>query len=151
MIVLITITTICYLCYSAWVTGGIPESLSSTYYGLKDDGWMFQLLCIGVGFGLLPVWLDACEGEYEFLAFLSCGGLMFVGAAPMFRLKLDGIIHYSAAAVCCVCAIFWLLLSGNFPIVLWWSFLGWMLYLKFGQWCWWLEISVICGILTSLI
>jgi hypothetical protein len=151
MITIIAITTICYLCYSAWVTGGVPESLSATYYGLKEDGWLFQALCIGMAFGLLPMWIEACGGKFEYLPFFACGGLGFVGVAPSFKLKLEGMIHYSAAVVCCVCAILWMMLSGNYPAVLWWSFIGWMLYLKFGQWCWWLEISVICGILTSLI
>ena len=151
MTIVIAITTIYYLCYSAWVTGGVPESLSATYYGLKEDGWLFQALCIGMAFGLLPIWIEACGGEYEYLPFLACGGLGFVGVAPSFKLKLEGMIHYSAAVVCCVSAILWMMLCGNYPTVLWWSFLGWMLYLRFGQWCWWLEISVICGILTSLI
>lgn len=151
MIVLITITTICYLCYSAWVTGGIPESLSSTYYGLKDNGWMFQALMVFCGIGLLPSWMNVSSDDWQFLVFLSCAGIVFAGVAPAFKLKLEGAVHYSAAVVCCVSAILWMLLSGNYPTVLWWSFIGWMLYLSFGQWCWWLEISVICGILTSLI
>lgn len=151
ILLIIIMNVVCYLCYAAWVTGGVPESLSATYYNLKDEGWLFQVLCISTGFALLPCWLDACDGCCEFLAFLSCGGLMFVGAAPMFKLKIDGIVHYSSAVVCCVCSVLWLLLNGDFPIVLWWSLIGWMLYLQFGRWCWWLEVAVIGGILTSLI
>lgn len=101
------LTILCYLCYSAWVTEDVPESLSATYYNLKEDGWMFQLLCMGVAFGLLPGWIEACGGEYEYLPFLACGGLGFVGIAPSFKLKLEGMIHYSAAVVCCVSAALW--------------------------------------------
>lgn len=151
MIIIIILTTICYLVYSVKVMEGIPESLSATYYGLKEDGWLFQALCIGMAFGLLPIWIETCGGEYEYLPFLACGSLGFVGIAPSFKLKLEGMIHYSAAVVCCVSAILWLLLSGNYPIVIWWSFICLMLYLQFGKWCWWLEVGVIGGILTSLI
>ena len=112
---------------------------------------MFQSLCIGVAFGLRPLWIEACKGEYEYLSFLACGGLGFVGIAPSFKLKLEGMIHYSAAVVCCVSAILWMLLSGNYPIVVWWGGICLMLYLQFGRWCWWLEVGVIGGILTSLI
>ena len=151
LLTLIVLTTACYLCYSAWVMGGVPESLSSTYYGLKEDGWLFQALCIGIAFGILPMWLDACNGEYELLPFLACGGLMFTGAAPAFKLKLEGAVHYSAAVVCCISSILWLLLSGNYPFALSMGFLGWLLFLKYGKWCWWLEVSVILSVLFALL
>lgn len=151
MIIIIILTTLCYLVYSVKVMEGIPESLSATYYGLKEDGWLFQVLCIGMAFGLLPMWIEACGGEYEYLPFLACGSLGFVGVAPSFKLKLEGMIHDSAAVVCCVSAILWLLLSGNYPILIWWGGICLMLYLQFGRWCWWLEVGVIGGVLTSLI
>lgn len=130
MIIVITITTICYLCYSAWVTGGVPESLSATYYWLKEDGWLFQALCIGMAFGLLPMWIEACCGEYEYLPFLACGGLGFVGVAPSFKLKLEGMMHYTAAAVCCVSAVLWQILMGLWDITLLFGFIGLMLSLQ---------------------
>ena len=151
MITLTILTTLCYLAYSVKVMEGIPESISATYYGLKEDGWLFQAMCIGMAFGLLPMWIESCCGEYEYLPFLACGSLGFVGIAPSFKLKLEGIIHYSAAVVCCVSSILWLLLSGNYPIVIWLGGICLMLHLQFGRWCWWLEVGVIGGILTSLI
>ena len=151
MIILVILTILCYLAYSVKVMEGIPESLSATYYGLKEDGWLFQALCIGMAFGLLPMWIESCCGEYEYLPFLACGSLGFVGVAPSFKLKLEGMIHYSAAVVCCVSAILWLLLSGNYPIVIWWGCICLMLYLQFGRWCWWLEVGVIGGVISALI
>lgn len=151
MLFLIIFSTIAYYVYSLISLEYIPESLSATYYGLKEDGWLFQALCIGMAFGLLPIWIEACNGQYEYLSFLSCGGLGFVGIAPSFKLKLEGMIHYSAAVVCCVSAILWMLLSGNYPIVIWWSFICLMLYLQFGRWCWWLEVGVIGGVISALI
>lgn len=140
-----------YLCYSVCVTDGVPESLSATYYELGDDGWLFQLVMLVLGSALLPVWLEACGGRYEWLAFLSCGGLLYTGAAPAFRLKLEGAVHYSAAVVCCVSALAWLLLSGEWPLVLWWSVIGWMCWLQWGRYMWWLEVCIIGMVFCALV
>lgn len=141
-----------YLGFSAWVTRGVPDSLSATYYELGDDGWLFQVVMVSVGMVLLPVWLEACGGRYECLPFLSCAGLVFTGVAPAFRLKLEGLVHYSAAVVCCVCAVGWLLLVGEWPTVLWWGVIGWMCWLQWGHYMWWLECAVMgavfCGIVN---
>ena len=151
LLILCIATIICYLVLSIGVMGGVPESLSSTYYGLKEDGWLFQLLCVGVGIVLLPMWLDQCRGSYEYLAFLACGGLIFTGAAPAFRMRLDGMVHYTAAVVCCVSSILWLLLSGNYPILIWWGVIGLMMFLQYGRWCWWFEVCVIGAVLSALL
>lgn len=151
ILLIIIMNVVCYLCYAAWVTGGIPESLSATYYNLKGDGWLFQALMVFCGIGLLPSWMDVSSDDWQFLVFLSCAGIVFTGVAPAFKLKLEGAVHYSAAVVCCVSAIVWILLEGMYPVVLWWGLIGWMLYLQYGRWCWWLEVAVIGGILTSLI
>ena len=151
ILLVIIITTVCYLCYAAWVTNGIPESFSETYYELKDNGWMFQALMVFCGIGLLPSWMDVSSDDWQFLVFLSCVGIVFTGVAPAFKLKLEGAVHYSAAVVCCVSAIVWILLEGMYPVVLWWGLIGWMLYLQYGRWCWWLEVSVMGAVFTSII
>ena len=152
LLTLIILTTLCYLAYSVKVMEGIPESLSATYYGLKEDGWLFQALCIGMAFGLLPMWIEACSGEYEYLSFLACGGLGFVGIAPSFKLKLEGMIHYTAAAICCVSAVLWQILMGLWDITLLFGFIGLMLSLQQkNKWCWWLELSVIGSVFVNLL
>lgn len=148
LLTLCVLITVCYLCYSSWVTGGIPDSLSATYYNLADDGWLFRWFVIVVGFMLLPVWLES--GEYDFLAFLACGGLMFTGAAPAFRMELEGAVHYSAAVVCCVSAVLWVLLNGLYPFALWWGMLGLMSYINWGHYMWWLEVAVMGMVFTAL-
>lgn len=151
LLTLIIITTLCYLIYSIKVMGGIPESLSATYYGLKEDGWLFQALCMGMVFGLLPIWIESCDGEYEYLPFLACSGLGFVGIAPSFKLKPEGMIHYSAAVVCCVSAVLWQMLMGLWSITLLFGFIGLILSLLYkNKWCWWLEIMIIWSIFISL-
>lgn len=99
---------------------------------------------------LLPTWIEYSD-SYDCLPFLSCSGLMFTALAPAFRLRLEGILHYSSAAVCCVSAVLWMLLSGMFPFVLFWGFLSLMLYLQFGHYMWWIEIAVIGSLFSCLV
>lgn len=151
MLFLIITTIILYLFLVISESREVPESLSATYYLMKDNGWMFQSLMVFCGIGLLPSWMDVSSEGWRFLVFLSCSGIVFTGVAPAFRLKLEGAVHYSAAVVCCVSAVLWMLLEGMYPVLLWWGVIGLMLYLQFGRWCWWLETAVIGGVLTCLI
>lgn len=149
-IIACVIMTVGYLCFSVRVSDGIPESLSATYYTLGKRGWLFQALVISVGFMLLPAWINESDEGLEWLAFLSCGGLVMTGLAPAFKLRLDGAIHYTSAIVCGIASVAWVLLSGMYPVVIWWAFIGWMLYLQFGQYMWCIEVAVIGAVLTSL-
>lgn len=75
-----------YIVYAVRVCG-VPWSLSDTYYQLKKrnrPAWLFQMAMIIPAMLLMPVWLECSSGNLQFLAFLSCGGLMFVGSAPLF-------------------------------------------------------------------
>ena len=79
------VTFLWYLCYVYWYIYkyGFPESLSATYYQTK---WHFSALMFVSAIGLLPAWLDITEGhDLQFIAFLTCMGLMFVGTAPDYK------------------------------------------------------------------
>ena len=144
------LVTVCYLCLSAWVTRGVPESLSATYYTLGSNGWLFQLVMMCIGFTLLPVWLELSDVRYQWMAFISCGSLVFVGSAPSFRLPLQGAVHYASAVLCCVCAVVWQVLVGLWDVTLFFAVLGGMLTLQFGNYMWWLEVSVIASLYGNL-
>lgn len=90
---------------------GIPEMVSSIYYLLGKSGWVFQVVMISVGMLMLMCLLD-CEKGVQCLAFLACGGLMFVGAAPRFMNEDRG-VHKAAATICAIAGIGWCL-SANF-------------------------------------
>lgn len=90
---------------------GIPEMVSSIYYLLGKSGWMFQVVMMSVGMLMLMCLLD-CEKGVQCLAFLACGGLMFVGAAPRFMNEDRG-VHKAAATICAMAGIGWCL-SANF-------------------------------------
>ena len=90
---------------------GIPEMVSSIYYLLGKSGWVFQVVMVAVGMLMLMCLLD-CEKGVQCLAFLACGGLMFVGAAPRFMNEDRG-VHKAAATICAMAGIGWCL-SANF-------------------------------------
>lgn len=90
---------------------GVPEMVSSIYYLLDKSGWVFQVVMMAVGMLMLMCLLD-CEKGVQCLAFLACGGLMFVGAAPRFMNEDRG-VHKAAATICAMAGIGWCL-SANF-------------------------------------
>lgn len=90
---------------------GIPEMVSSIYYLLGKSGWVFQVVMMSVGMLMLMCLLD-CEKGVQCLAFLACGGLMFVGAAPRFMNEDRG-VHKAAATICAMAGVGWCL-SANF-------------------------------------
>ena len=114
---------VAYIVYAISVMQGIPWSVSDTYYQLDKRGrpkWLFQAAMIVPAFLLLPAWLDVSPVEIQFLAFLSGTGLIFVGAAPCFKLELEGKVHYIATGVCGVASLVWICLTGYwlFPLLL---------------------------------
>lgn len=111
-------STLLYISISVFVlylTGiiiykGIPDSISESYYVLGENkliSSLFTWFCWIVGGTLLPYWLDNGGG---ILAFLACGALMFVGAAPLFKSHQKD-VHFSSAIVCFVSSYLWLLLN----------------------------------------
>lgn len=94
---------------------GIPEMVSSIYYLLGKSGWVFQVVMMSVGMLMLMCLLD-CEKGVQCLAFLACGGLMFVGAAPRFMNEDRG-VHKAAATICAMAGIGWCL-SANYVMTI---------------------------------
>lgn len=146
-----TLMAVAYIVYSMVKAKGVPESLSATYYILGERGWIFQAVMFSVGVLLFPVWLELSELHRQWAVFLSCGGLVFVGAAPAFRIELEGAVHYSAAVVCCLCAVTWQILEGLWDLTLLFGFFGFMLTLMFrDKYMWFLECAVIGSLLCNL-
>lgn len=150
----ILIATLIMSGYLAYVVGcfGIPRSLSDTFYLLGKRGWLFQCV-LGVFGGLLmPVWLDVSSDNSEFLAFLACSGLLFVAAAPCFKVELEGKVHYTAAVVCCVAAFVWQLVEMCWvlPVCSLALALGATAITK-GKLFWWVEMAIIVSSVLSII
>ena len=130
---------------------GVPESLSATYYSLGDKGWIFQTVMALIAACLMPAWMEASEEGYECLPFLGCSSLLFVAAAPCFRMELEGRVHYAAAVVCCASVFLWQILEGLWDVTLWFVWVCGMLALSDrSKWCWWLEVAAVGSLLANL-
>lgn len=103
-----------YLIYAVRVCG-VPASVSDTYYILlrkRRPAWLFQLAMILTGGLLLPEWLEATPENLQFLAFLACGALIFVGDTPLFKEAEQRVIHITATVVSGLSTLAWEVASG---------------------------------------
>lgn len=95
---------------------GVPKSLSSTYYLFKDRinnlKYLFPSMIIMMVVFMTPCWLELSkDATFQFTAFLSIVGLLFVGATPAFRdSEMNSKIHDVAAYMCVLFAILWIVL-----------------------------------------
>ena len=145
------ILTVCLVLYLAYVVkDGVPKSLSATYYQLGKAGWLFQLLMLLLSFGLFPIWSELSDDSWEFLCFLGCGGLLLVGASPLFKLPLESEVHHYSAYVCGGSAVLWQLLEGAWVWLVLCFALCALAYLKWRKFMWWLEVALMMSLLGNL-
>lgn len=148
-LIIVTILSIVYPIIALCKIKEVPESLSETYYKL-NKGWLFQIVLFIIGILLLPIWLDLSSEHFKFLPFLSCTSLLFISTAPSFKLKLEGVVHYTAAIICCISTVLWQVFENLWDTLLFFSFIGWMLYLQYKKWCFWLELVIIYSVIFNM-
>lgn len=99
---------------------GIPNMVSDVYYQLqgctgsevigdkrkRNYGWVFTLVMFVSAILMLIPLLDCGKG-IQFLAFLGCAGLMFVGAAPNYVDKDTYPIHKVGAITAAIGCVGW--------------------------------------------
>ena len=99
---------------------GIPDMMSDVYYQLqgctgsevvsdkrrRNYGWVFTLVMFVSAILMLIPLLDCGKG-IQFLAFLGCAGLMFVGFVPRYLDSAEHIIHKSAAITAAIGCVGW--------------------------------------------
>ena len=109
---------------------GIPNMVSDTYYQLqgctgseivpfrkpRNMGCIFSLLMVTVSFLMLICLLDTGRG-IQFLAFLGCAGLCFVGCAPNYCDHDAYSVHKTAAIIAAVGSIGWCMSVSIFPTI----------------------------------
>lgn len=143
-----------YIAYAVRVCG-VPWSLSDTYYQLKKrncPAWLFQLAMIVPAVLLMPVWIECSSENTQFLAFFACGGLMFVGTAPLFKEEFQSKVHYAGTVVAGLSTILWVCFSGMwylpaiiFPI-------AGIIMLRYWEWLFWAEMAAfVCAYAGVLI
>ena len=113
MIVAALLIIISFLLYILFAVDKTPGSISQTYYLLGSSGWLVQVVLIAVGMMLIIPWMERSREALQWLVFLACGGLLFVGLAPQFRLRLEGAVHYISAVVCCIATVAWQIAMGE--------------------------------------
>lgn len=121
MTTLITISLVVFLSYLFYILRevGVPTSLSNTFYTL-NKGWLFQVAMFISAASLLPVLFEATNNSLKILEFLTCGGVLFVAAAPAFKLELEGKVHIWGALISGLAGILWVIISGHWYILLMW-------------------------------
>lgn len=99
---------------------GVPSMVSDVYYQLqncagsevigdkrkRNYGWVFTLVMFVSAILMLISMLDCGKG-IQFLAFLGCVGLMFVGFAPHYLDSTEHTIHKSAAIMSAIGCVGW--------------------------------------------
>ena len=125
----ILIATIVYVAYNAisLANFGIPQSLSMTYYLLKEKaniGYLFCIMMYAVVALMMPAWISMSEGsDFQFLAFLAPAAIAFVGTAPAFLgSELENRVHSVSAVVAAVCSLAWVVLVTPY----WWIIVVWL-------------------------
>lgn len=109
------ILMIVYCTYCIKVMGAVPQSLSETYYGLKDKGWMFPVFSVVEGFLVMISLLDRIgDTWFGFLAFLICIFAAFSGITYNYKEdREDNRLHYLFAIMMAVCVIILHILNGG--------------------------------------
>ena len=110
---------------------GIPDMMSDVYYQLqkctgsevigdkrkRNYGWVFTVVMVASAILMLIPMLDSGMG-IQCLAFLGCGGLMFVGFVPRYLDSSEHIIHKSAAITAAIGCVGWCASVNLIPTIL---------------------------------
>lgn len=83
---------------------GRPTMISEIYYG-TGRSLLMPCLLVSLALSFLPWMLDL--GGQQWLAFLTCMGLAFVGAAPAYLREGERSVHKGAAILAAVAGTLW--------------------------------------------
>lgn len=125
MILIILSMTVIFIYVGVMVKrNGIPYSISDTYYSLEHKLW-FGFTMVATALLLMSPLLSATPESYQFTAFLMCGALLFVGAAPNFKAGMDRPVHIAATAIAALNSQIWIALTFPWLMLVW---IAWILY-----------------------
>lgn len=85
---------------------GRPTMISEIYYGMGRS-FLMPCLLVALALSFLPTMLDL--GGQQWLAFLTCMGLAFVGAAPAYLSQGERSVHKGAAIMSALAGTLWCL------------------------------------------
>ena len=110
---------------------GVPAMVSDVYYQLqncagsevigdkrkRNYGWVFTAVIVASSLLMLIPLLDSGKG-IQFLAFLGCAGLMFVGFVPRYLDNTEHAIHKTAAITAAIGCVGWCASVNLIPTIL---------------------------------
>lgn len=109
-----------FLGYLAVTIGkfGLTKSYSNFYYLWEEakpgSGISFYIVNILLVFGVMMVGLELSKNSnWQMLAFFFPAALAFVAAAPRFKNRWEGIIHFTSALLCAISAVLWCILVAH--------------------------------------
>lgn len=98
--------------------GGVPNSISATFYKLEHPYWFMATMWLTAGF-LMPAILEVSTDNSQFLAFIACVGMFMVGATPNFKEEFEGNIHTAGAIMCIVGSQLWAAFNCGWCLLVW--------------------------------
>lgn len=141
---------------------GVPSMVSDVYYQLqgctgsevigdkrkRNYGWLFTFVMVTCAVLMMVCMLDTGKGV-QFLAFLGCGGLMFVGAAPNY-LDADAYpIHKVGALVAAAGCVGWCLsVCWSLTLIVACLYAFAMIKVSYHPW-YWLEVSAFLDVFVT--
>lgn len=144
--IIILITLALYV-LSCCVTKRVPTMLSEVYY-LTDKDWLFSALIVSLGASFLPLMLET-DG-LECMAFLTCVGIIFVGAAPAYLDEGERTIHKCGAITSAISSVAWACSIDALPTVLFAILAAVLCIWKRRYWLFIVECCAILNIVTTL-
>ena len=133
--------------FSCCATKRVPTMLSEVYY-LADRDCLFPALMVTLGASFLPLMLS--KGGLECMAFLTCVGIIFVGAAPAYLDESQRTIHKCAAITSAIASVAWACSINALPTVLFAVLAGVLCIWKRRYWLFIAECCAILNIVTTL-
>lgn len=103
--------------------GGIPYSISATFYKLAHKKW-FGATMFGTAGLLMPALFEGSEAGTEYWAFIACVGMFMIGCAPNFRDTTEGRIHDAGAALTLVGSQLWVGMNQPCFLLLWLAYMA---------------------------
>lgn len=153
LLILMTLVFFSYVLFII-IKYGILESISHSYYNLPSSlKFLFTFFCWGFSLPAAIIGFSLSEYSlFQFLIFWASSGIMFVGASPNFKLKLEGDIHNIAAYIGVVSSqLFIFLVFENLKFILpTFILISILLFLlKVKNLIWWIEILAFLFILIT--
>ena len=135
----VTLTCVCAIY-------GVPDMVSDCYY-MMGKNMLVPLMLVALGLVFLPLMLE--RGGVECMAFLTCAGLMFVGAAPAYLDGLDRKVHKAAAIIAAVASVAWAVSVSVVPTVAFAAAAGVFIAAWPRKWLFWAEVAAVGNVAAT--